>query len=344
MTATVAVVGGGIAGAAAAWGLRDADADVTLFEATDALGGRMATRERDGCRYDYAANFLKGDDERVRSALRAAVGDELVTVEGDVRVFDADRRISAGRTGQAPKFTTRRGVQGIVAAFARESGATVALDARVGHVARRADGWALSTAGGREVRADALVLALPASDAAGLLADADWGHQLCPRLVAAIEGVPHRPVDSVVCHYPFRTEHPFYGLVATGEDHDVGWLSREECKPGHVPDGESLLVVQSSPRWTATHPDADAETAGALAREAAADLLDDERRRDPDWTDHARWAAAVPDGGVDPALVERAVEDDLGLAGDWVAGVGRTYAALRTGLDAAANLERRLGD
>jgi len=338
----VGVVGGGISGAAAAYGLRDRAIDVTMYEATDALGGRMVTRGRGGCTYDYGANFLKADDERIEGLLSEAIGDDLVAVEGGVRVFDGNGTIREGRENQAPKYTTERGVRGIVTALARESGAAIETNTRVGHIDRRADGWRLSTTGGREGEVDALVLALQAGDAASLLADADWGHQLRDDLMVAAERVPHRPVDSVVCHYPFAVERPFYALVSADDEHDVGWLSREECKPGHVPEGESLLIVQLNPLWTSSNPDADAAEIEAVARHGARDLLAEERLLEPDWTDHARWTAAVPDHGIDPGLVERAVRHDLGVAGDWVAGLGRTYAALRTGLGAARRLRDRL--
>ena len=43
MTTRVAVVGGGIAGLAAAHALAEAGADVTLYEAGDRLGGKVRT-------------------------------------------------------------------------------------------------------------------------------------------------------------------------------------------------------------------------------------------------------------------------------------------------------------
>jgi predicted NAD/FAD-dependent oxidoreductase len=340
--ATVGIVGGGIAGTAAAYGLRDVDVDVRLFEADDTVGGRMVSRERGGCVYDYGATVLKGADERFREVLRDAVGDDLETVDGDVWVFDGDGTISEGWDDQAPKYTTRGGIAGIAAAFARESGATVETGTRVGHLTRVVDGWELSTTGGQERRVDGLVLALPAGEAASLLADADWGQGYRADLVRAAERVPYRPVDTVVCHYPFRLERPYYALVSGDDAHDLGWVSREECKPGHVPDGESLLIAWPNTRWTASHPDADAREVERLARGSVAELLDEERLREPDWTDHERWIGSVPDHGIDPGLVERAPRHDLAIAGDWVAGTGRTYAALQTGLDAAGRIRTRV--
>ncbi|MFW5896186.1 MAG: FAD-dependent oxidoreductase [archaeon] len=57
MTANVCVVGGGIAGAGAAYALRD-DADVTVFEA-ETVGGRTVSGHREGAVYDYRKSRRK---------------------------------------------------------------------------------------------------------------------------------------------------------------------------------------------------------------------------------------------------------------------------------------------
>ena len=55
---TVAVVGGGVSGLTAAYRLRELlgeDAKITVFESTDALGGKLRTVELAGTRFDVGA-------------------------------------------------------------------------------------------------------------------------------------------------------------------------------------------------------------------------------------------------------------------------------------------------
>lgn len=54
----VIVIGGGIAGLAAAFRLKQAGVDVTVLEQADRVGGRMTTVEHDGYRIDAAASVL----------------------------------------------------------------------------------------------------------------------------------------------------------------------------------------------------------------------------------------------------------------------------------------------
>jgi len=332
VTPNVCIVGAGIAGAGAAHALRDA-ADVTVFEA-GTVGGRMVSGHRDGCVYDYGANYVDPPNDRVEARFRSVVGEKLVETAGDVWTFDGAGEIEEGRPNQGVKLSGRDGIDGIVRAFLDASGATVREHTPVEHIARSGDGWQV-TANGERLAFDALILTPPTWD---LLERADWDADLHADLLAARERQSYRTIDSVALHYPVEIDVPYYALVNTDKEHAVGWLSRESCKPGHVPDDEEILIVQLSPAWAAGRPDATpTETADAASAHAAT-LLGDDRLTDPDWWEHERFIHALPGDRVNPALFEYALEHDLGLAGDWLAGTGRTHAALATGLDAGRRL------
>jgi len=97
MSSTVAVVGAGAAGAAAAYALRDTPVDVTVFEKSGGVCGRAATRRANDCTYEYGANYLKSDDERVNELVTEELPTEgLVDVTGPVWTFDDDGEVSEG--------------------------------------------------------------------------------------------------------------------------------------------------------------------------------------------------------------------------------------------------------
>src|SRR3989344_1745116 len=54
----IAVIGAGIAGLTCAYELQKAGFEVTIFERDDRVGGRMATRVKDGLAFDIGANFF----------------------------------------------------------------------------------------------------------------------------------------------------------------------------------------------------------------------------------------------------------------------------------------------
>ena len=178
----------------------------------------------------------------------------------------------------------------------------------------------------------------PAPQTADLLRSAEWDDEVRETLLEAVEAVDYRTIWTAVLHYEFELDRPYYGLVNVDKGHDVGWISREECKAGHVPDGESLLVVQANHEWSVEHYDDDpAENVAALA-EMTADVVGDERLGDPGWTDHQGWRYALTEGGVQSGAVQSAAEVNLYCVGDWVAGEARLHAALRNGLETGERL------
>lgn len=54
----IAVIGAGISGLTCAWELQKAGHDVTVFEASKRVGGRMGTRKHDGFYFDTGTNFF----------------------------------------------------------------------------------------------------------------------------------------------------------------------------------------------------------------------------------------------------------------------------------------------
>ncbi|WP_254534982.1 NAD(P)/FAD-dependent oxidoreductase [Halomarina litorea] len=335
----IAIVGAGAAGAAAAYALRESGDRVTVFEKSRGVTGRAATRRRDDCRYDHGANYVKSDDGRVNDLLTSVLDTEgLVDVEEPVYAFEADGTISEGRDADEHKWTYTEGLTQLGKRLFATADATVEHATRVCDVTHESeegrDRWTLADADGEGLGTfDALLLTPPAPQTAELLSAMSWDDDRRARVHDAVASVEYVSIVTAVLHYPFPTEYPWYAAVNTDKDHPVGWLSREECKDGHVPEGESLLIAQMGQEWSAERIDDDSDEVVAEAVGHVAELLGEGRFADPDWTDYQGWRYAQPKAGVEGGAHLACEDASLYFAGDWVAGEGRVHAALRNGLE-----------
>ncbi|MDG5777657.1 FAD-dependent oxidoreductase [Haloarculaceae archaeon H-GB2-1] len=343
MTPSVAVVGAGISGIGVAYALRDDDVDVTLFEQGREVSGRAATRYKQGCTYDYGANYVRTEDDWLLDVLDNVAQSGRVDIDEPVWTFDEIGTISESDREQAAKWTYADGIAQLGKELLAETDATVHRETRVASLVRTGDGWYGYDGSGREWgEYDVLVLTPPAPQSADLIGSAEWQHPHRRRIREQIESIPYRTVISVVLHYPFELDRDYFALVNEDKTHDVWWCSREECKQDHVPDGESLLVVQLSPDWSAEHFHDDATTLADEVASLTADLVGDDRLTDPDWHDFQHWRYAQPEAGLDVDATKLAAQHDLYCAGDWVAGRGRLHLALKSGLETGADVARSL--
>ncbi|MHC3439955.1 NAD(P)/FAD-dependent oxidoreductase [Natrialbaceae archaeon A-gly3] len=345
----VGFVGAGAAASATAYELeaRLPDVETTIVEKSRGVCGRAATRRRNEVTYDYGANYVKADDERVNALLTERLDtDGLVDVTEPIWTFDREGTISPGRDADDHKWSYRAGLTQIAKRLLARTDATIHRGSRVERIERHERTWTLADTEGHEYGPfDVLVLNPPAPQTATLLEDAAWDDPLRAELAAAVADVPYRSVWTAVLGYDRELEWPYYALVNADKDHELGWIAREECKPGHVPDGESVLVVQAGGEWSREHYDEQPEANVTALADHTADLVEDDRLREPTWTDHQGWRYALPEAGVDREPLASAKAHDLYCVGDWVAGEGRLHAALRNGLETgetiASSLENR---
>lgn len=344
MTDRVAIVGTGAAACGVADVLDHADCEVTLFDKARGVSGRAATRRKHGCRYDHGANYVKpGDDNRFTDVLESFGTEGLRDVEEPIWVHDADGTIERGRDGDAHKWTYEAGITQFAKRVLDATDATVHLETRIEHL-DRADTddqpWSLVDVGGSEYDGfDAVVLTPPAPQTTELLAATDWRDDRLDRVQTATAAVDYRTIRTIVLHYDFHEEYPWYALLDPEQEHPVGWLAREECKPGHVPDGESLLIAQMSPNWSVEHYDEETESAASDAAAHVSELLNDDRYANPDWVDSQGWRYALPENAAEGTAVRAAEDAGLYCAGDWVVGEGRVHRAFENGREVGQRLQ-----
>ena len=343
---TLAIVGAGASGCAAAWALRDADVSVTIFEKSRGVAGRAATRGRHGARYDHGANYVTPTSRRVRTLITETLPTAaLVDIDRPVWTFDADGTLHPpDRESASPKWTYRQGVSTLGTLLADASEAAIHHQVRIQAVNRTTDGdWRLTdTDGETHGPFDTVLLTPPAPQTADILRQGTFAADVQSDLVEAMEAAKY--VSQFACIFAvdrgLDLPGDAYGYRSTGDDSPLAWVGVENAKPGHVPDGETLLVVQTAPAWTA--PRVDTDPADVLPDvQAAVEGVLDVDLSPLAWTDTQRWRYALPVSGMDRDA--QAAGEHLGLfvAGDGVVGTGRVGHALESGLDAADRLQTR---
>jgi renalase len=310
----IGIVGAGIAGLACADGLTRRGHDVVLFDKGRGPGGRMSTRRLETplgtAHFDHGAQYFTIRDPRF-----------------GVRV---DAWIAGGVVAPWPAAGSDAYV-GVPAMNApvRElsSRHEVLWSTVVTAVRRRGDGWRLSMGGGDVHDVDLVVIAVPAEQAADLLAEA------APDLAHRAGAATSDPCWTVMLAFADR--------VGVGDDCRrpagpesgiIGWAARNNAKPGRT--GPESWVLQATPEWSRRHIEDDAEDVvarltRAFSEELAVPLPARIATSSHRWR-FARSAQGGPGAVFDPGR-------RLGLCGDWLNGP-RVESAWVSGTDLAERI------
>lgn len=337
---SVAVIGAGMAGSACAAGLLATGLNVTLFDKSRGVGGRMATRRIPdaGLSFDHGCTHFGARQPRFKAMLARAQAAGVVQ-PWQPQVWSALPR-SSPRTLWVP--------QGEMPALCRHvlSGAPVRLQHTVQRLQRGARGWMLHLAeGGQAGPFEHVVLAMPPAQAGQLLtgvhdgwADSlrSWPMQPCWTLMAASPEVD----------WPWDAAAPDRG--------PLGWVMRNDRKPGRAAaPGTAVWVAHATSAWSADHLEDSPEAVTRALTQALAAQLPGGRavRRAPGFFTHTavhrwRYAAAplAPLGGDSSRAANSASECwwdtrlGLGVCGDYLGSGGGVEAAWRSGDELADTL------
>lgn len=313
MDKTVAIIGAGLAGLAAARRLRAAGIEPFVFEKSRGLGGRMATRRVGEHSFDHGAQFFT-----VKSA---AFGDLMAswTAAGSAAPWGG---VNVGVPGMSTPAKTMG------------SDLNIEQGRQITALSRSGTGWTLHEASGPTSHAlngrfDAVILAIPAPQARPLAVSA--GVEF-----AALDGVVMAPCWAML----LVVDRPL--SIATDylkpDTGPIAWIARNDSKPGR-PSGSASYVVHATPSWTRENLEVTNDAAAGLLLGALQDLLDIELA--PSLVITHRWRFAL----VETAAGQDCLWDEqqrLGACGDWCIGA-RIEDAFSSGEAMAARVVATLG-
>ncbi|WP_428396037.1 NAD(P)/FAD-dependent oxidoreductase [Lichenicoccus sp.] len=299
----IAIVGAGMAGLACAQALRGHA--VTLFDKGRRPGGRLATRRVEGLMFDHGAQYATARGSAFQAFIEQA-GDLVAPWDPAVK---------------HPRWV---GVPGM-SAFARaaEHGGigSLHLQCQIRAITRDAEAWHLHHDGGSAGPFDRIVLALPAPQAAPLLAAI--GHPFAARVGA----VAMQPCWCLMLAFSERQSGPDTRTLEGGA---LAWIARDSSRPGRDPLPD-CWIAHAGPDWSQAHLEDPPDQVEAALRTAFAEAT--EIRAVPHYAAVHRWRYAR----TQSPLGEACLWDPSGMAvcGDWCL-AGKVEAAFDSGLAAAA--------
>jgi renalase len=336
---SVAIIGAGISGLAAAHILQDAGYKVTLFEQGHNPGGRATTRKREGFIYDPGAQYIKqGAPESVLFITERFRTPDLIDIAKPVWIFDGAGHIQEGDPvmNAEPKWCYRNGLCKLAKKMAE--GLDIRLETHIAHVQQTHLGWNLYAAPNQLIRSfERLLVTIPAPEASTLIQASHIKQDIRAHIRSYLDVARYNPLISVALGYQARpASRPYYALVNTDKQHPISWLAWEhEKSPERAPNDAGLLIAQMAPQYSMDQwdvPDAD------LIPEVAERVktLIDEDLPYPIFTDVQRWPYALPSINKANADALNAITLASGLAfcGDAFVG-GRVHLAMEHGIKVA---------
>lgn len=343
---TVAVVGSGLAGAACAAALHAAGLQVTLFEKSRGVGGRMATRRAPGLdaqgnpqamEFDHGAQYFGASHPRFRATLRRA------ETAGVVAAWAPQVHAAWPAPAQRQAFVAVPGMPALCRHLLGDL--PVQLEHAVQRLQRSGEGWyVVNDQQQSSGPFQHVVLAMPPTQAARLLA----GHQ--DHWADTLATLPMQACWTLMAvtdepDWPWDAVEPSTGPIA--------WLVRNDRKPGRsAPAGKATWVAHASAEWSQAHLEDDPKDVQAALCAAVAQLLPraftmlgtaTATPATPLAWHHSsvhRWRYAQPAPCAATALAAECWWDGnlgLGVCGDYFSG-GTVQAAWRSGDELADTL------
>ena len=318
----IAIIGAGISGLACATTLQNSGYEVTIFEKSKGVSGRISTRVTDNWQCDHGAQYFTASDAQFAAEVQrwqqAGVAAEW---QPRLQVFDGVSFTAKESTLNSAKVRYV-GVPGNTAPakFLAQS-LRVEVATTINKIERNGSVWQLSSKEHGELtpQFDALILANPSPQAQALL------QQPAPKLATVAASVTMRGCWALMCQFNYPLALPFDGLFVN--NHLLSWVARDSAKPGrnHAANNSETWLLHASSEWSEAHIEDDAETVAALMLAAFIELGGEMPQT---YTAH-RWRYAECVDYLKLGCVWDA-DLQLGLCGDWLNG-GKVQGAWLSG-------------
>ena len=314
---------------------------VSVFEKSASVGGRMATSSTPFGDFDCGVQYFTARDARFIRALQTAPGLCKPWSANTVRVLDAQGRVTqSDLPAQEAHWVPAPGMDALPRHWAAPlvNSGSVEFQTLVTRIERDAVSpkkWQLRTTGAQDARHvfsgfDAVLLAIPNGQCLRLLE----ASKQSPALQRAVEKAEVSPCWTLMLAFPQASQPTLSSLgpqwnAARSTHHRIAWLARESSKPKRL--SVERWTVQASVAWSHEHFEDDAARVQAKLLKAFTEVTG--IRAEPSYAEVKLWPFAQTIKPVGKTHLWDA-KARIGVCGDYLLG-GRVEDAFVSGLELA---------
>ncbi|KIQ04253.1 hypothetical protein RU07_06115 [Agrobacterium tumefaciens] len=310
----IGIIGTGMAGMTLAKAL-SRTADVSIFEKSKGVGGRMATRRLEDAAFDHGAQYFTVRDDRFRHELEASRQAGIVQAwDGDI-VRLGDGGALTASASSAPRYVGCPSMNALPKSMS--AGLNILHDVQVTAITGEPGQWYLDMQDRREGPFDWVIAAAPAPQSAALLPSRFAHHE-------ALGLVKMNACFTLMIKLKDGAGIPF--AAARIDDPVIEWIARNETKQGRSE--SACLVVNSNPLWADLNIDKPLDIIRGHMLDALRNHIPIEMAEAEDAIIH-RWRYAnVQQPAGKAFLLDQTSQ--LAACGDWCI-AGRVEAAFLSG-------------
>lgn len=302
----IAIIGAGMSGITLAHFLKDF-VDITVFEKSRGIGGRLSTRYCEKFSYDHGAQFFTARDKRFKKFLAPYIEKNIVeewspkTITMDHGVKDYKRLWFEPHYVPCPKMNSLLKVM--------SQNICIQFQSKVEGLQPSPKGWDLMPDSGEAFGPfDWVVSTSPALQTTSILPECFSGHALLKKVNIA-------PCYSLMLG--FENPLPLNFQVAEPQNSPIGWIAVNGSKPKRIQ--QFSLIIHSTQQWALENIDTShAEVQEILLTELRS-LLKEIDVSTPEKIMLHLWRYAKTSNSLgEPFIVDE--KNKLAACGDWCTG------------------------
>lgn len=335
----VALIGAGIAGLSCATALENAGFQVTLFEKSRGVSGRLSTRTAQDWQCDHGAQYFTARDPLFYAEVERWVANDVAQLwQPTLKVFDGKAftpKQSETKTARYVGYPKNNSPATFLAKTLH-----VMTETTVTALYQNAARWQVNSKehGLYSEYFDHVILAIPAPQAATLLKNTQANfHNIC-------SSVMMRPCFALMVNFDETIPCAFDGLFIN--DGMLTWAARDSAKPGRQQQFniKETWVLHAQAQWSALHVDDEKEiVAQHILAEFNRILQMDDAIKNAHFTFAApknhtlhRWLYADCESYLTDTY-HYDIDQKIGMCGDWLNG-GKVEGAWLSGLQLARKI------